>query len=188
MRNLLGALIGVIFGSTLIVWMLNVPDPVFSWPYNYIWFLLSGSYVLRDTMSGILVSTTQLNYLVTWIIIGLILGLVSKKGWNTFRSIIWTGIILGIISLAYILLTDVVYWIAPTRNMDLLTHFVTTILVSLLALPSAIIMTVAISHIMKQSEEPIPDKIETSCECGAVFKSNPLICSECGRQLREVID
>jgi len=65
-------------------------------------------------------------------------------------------------------------------------HFIGTMLISLFAIPSAIPITIIIEKVRRQSEEPIPEKIETTCECGAVFKSNPLICSECGKQLRDV--
>jgi hypothetical protein len=36
---------------------------------------------------------------------------------------------------------------------------------------------------LSSSEAKPPEKIETVCECGAVFKSRPMLCSECGRQL-----
>ena len=186
MKNSLGGLIGVLLGSSVLVMLVNLVNPIYSWPYNSIWFLLSGSDALRLSVDGFLNLSTTVGYVVTWIIVGVILGFFSKMGWNTLRSAIWTGVILGILSLASVLLVNAEYWESPTRNIDLMYHFVTSIIIALCAIPSALPTTMVIERIRKQAEEPIPEKIETSCECGAVFKSNPLICSECGKQLRDM--
>jgi hypothetical protein len=186
MRNSLGGLVGVLLGSSVLVMLVNLVDPIYFWPYNSIWFILSGSDALRLSLEGFLNPDTITGYVIAWFIIGVILGFFSKRGWNTLRSAIWTGIILGILSLASVLLLNSEFWGSPTRDIDLMYHFGISIIISLCAIPSAIPTTLAIERIRKQAEEPIPEKIETSCECGAVFKSNPLICSECGRQLREV--
>jgi hypothetical protein len=37
----------------------------------------------------------------------------------------------------------------------------------------------------REREHPIPEKIETICECGAMFKSIPMMCSECGKIFSE---
>ena len=129
--------------------------------------------------------TVSLGYILTWILIGVIIGLFSKKGWNTLRSSLWAGLILGILSLASVLLQDAGYWSSPTRNVDLLYHFISSIIVSLCMIPSAVPVTFIIERVSRQAEAPIPEKIESTCECGAVFKSNPLICSECGKPLRD---
>jgi len=186
MRNLLGGIIGILIGSLLLTILVGLSDPIYSWPYSMIWFLLSGSDALRLSSDGLFNPTSSLRYILTWILIGVIIGLFSKKGWNTIRSMLWAGLILGILSLASVLLLNPGYWIAPTRNLDLMYHFIGTMLISLFAIPSAIPITIIIEKVRRQSEEPIPEKIETTCECGAVFKSNPLICSECGKQLRDV--
>ena len=186
MRNLLGGIIGILVGSTVLVILVGLSNPIYSWPYNMIWFFLSGSDALRLSIDGFFNPMLSLGYILTWILVGIIIGLFSKKGWNTFRSTLWAGLILGILSLASIMLQDTGYWTSPTRNIDLVYHFIESILISLCAIPSAIPITFIIEIVMKQAEEPIPEKIETICECGAVFKSNPLICSECGKQLRDV--
>jgi hypothetical protein len=49
-------------------------------------------------------------------------------------------------------------------------------------------MSLLMIRARKQSEVPIPQLIETRCQCGAVFKSKPLICSECGAVLRDAED
>lgn len=185
MRNSLGGLIGILIGSLTIVLLLSIPDPVYSWPYSSVWFIFSGSNALKSSIDGLLNLDTTVSYILTWIIVGLFIAPFSKKGWNTLRSALWGGLFLGIIAIASHILLHTEFWIAPTRNIELFYHFAISILVSLFALLSAIPTTFVIERIRKQSEEPIPEKIETSCECGAIFKSNPLICSECGRQLRE---
>ncbi|MFW9843274.1 MAG: hypothetical protein ACFFEV_01730 [Candidatus Thorarchaeota archaeon] len=186
MRNLLGGLVGVLVGSVVIVMLANLSDPMYSWPYNMIWFLLSGSDALRLSINGFLNPSVSLGFILTWILLGVIVGIFSKKGWNTLRSTLWAGLILGILSLSSVLLQDPGYWTSPTRNLDLLYHFVGAIILSLCAIPSAIPITFVIERAITKAEEPIPEKIETTCECGAVFKSNPLICSECGKQLRDL--
>jgi len=188
MRNLLGGLIAILVGSVIIVALHNIQDPVFLWPYSSVWFILSGSSALKSTFENILNSDMLIGFILTWIVIGLIVALFSKKGWNTLRTSLWAGFILGIFSLITLFLESPSFWTSPTRNLDLVYHFLTSILASLLALPSAIPTTMVKERIMRQAEEPIPDRIQISCECGAVFKSNPLICSECGRQLRDLVD
>ena len=185
MRNLLAGIISVLIGSTILVVLNNLSDPSYLWPYNMIWFLLSGSDALRLSLDGFFNPSTSLGYILSWIVIGVVIGLFSKKGWNTVRSVLWTGLILGILALSSVLLLNAGYWESPTRNIDLLYHFVGCIIITLCAIPSAVPITFIIERITKQAEKPIPEKIETTCDCGAVFKSNPLICSECGKQLRD---
>ncbi|MHA1615117.1 MAG: hypothetical protein ACTSYJ_09750 [Candidatus Thorarchaeota archaeon] len=185
MKNLLGSLIGVIIGSIVLVLLVGLTSPAYHWPYSTIWIVLSGSNALKSTIIGISNPNTLVGYILSWIIMGVVISPFSKKGWNTVRSAVWVGIILGILSLVSILLLDADYWTSPTRNIDLVYHFVTALSVSLCVIPSAVPSTLVIDRIKKQAEMPIPEKIETSCECGAVFKSNPLICSECGKQLRD---
>jgi len=185
MKNLLGGLIGVIIGSFVLLLLVGLTSPAYYWPYSTIWVVLSGSSALKATITGISNPNALLGYILTWIIIGVVISPFSKKGWNTVRSAVWVGIILGILSLVSIILLDSDYWTSPTRNIDLVYHFVTALSVSLCVIPSAFPSTFVIERIKKQTEMPIPEKIETSCECGAVFKSNPLICSECGKQLRD---
>ena len=185
MRNLLGGLIGILIGAAAIVALLGIPDPMYSWPYSSVWFILGGSNALKISFDGFLSQSTVVGYILSWVIVGLVISPFSKKGWNTLRTSLWAGIILGILSLASVILLDANFWTSPTRNIDLFYHFVMSFSVSLCAIPSAIPATIVITQLKKQSELPIPDKIETSCSCGAIFKSNPLICSECGTQLRE---
>ena len=185
MRNSLGGLIGILIGSVTIVLLLSIPDPVYSWPYSSVWFILSGSSALKSSIDGFLNQSSILYYIFTWLIIGFVIAPFSKKGWNTLRTALWGGLFLGILSLATIMLSNPDFWTSPTRNIDLFYHFVISILITLCTLPSAIPSSIVIDRMNRQSDAPIPEKIETKCECGAIFKSNPLICSECGRQLRK---
>jgi hypothetical protein len=108
-------------------------------------------------------------------------------GWNVLRSTLWIGVFLTIFALIYQIIENPLFWdlnLNPTRNYELLFQFITSIIISLLALPSAIPIIIAIEKARQTGESPLPEKIETVCECGAIFKSNPLICSECGRILR----
>jgi hypothetical protein len=185
MRNSLGGFIGVLVGSVTIVMLLSIPNPEYSWPYSSLWYILSGSSALYSSFEGFLNPSTVMGYLLTWIIVGLAISPFSNKGWNTLRTALWGGLFLGILSLSSMMLLDANFWTSPSRNIELLYYFVISIFVSLCSLPSAVPTTFVIERIRKQSEEPIPEKIETICDCGAIFKSNPLICSECGKQLRE---
>lgn len=185
MRNILSSLVAVLVGSTLIVMLLSLPQPAYPEPSGVVWFILLGSSTLQSTFSYILNPSVVFAYLVSWIVVGLIIGPFSNAGWNTIRSALWVGLIHAILALASLLLLNPAFWGAPSRNFDLLYQFTTSLFVSLLALPSALPTAMLIRRIRKKSDPPVPIKIETTCECGAVFKSKPMLCSECGRQLTD---
>ncbi|MHA2024402.1 MAG: hypothetical protein ACW98U_00770 [Candidatus Thorarchaeota archaeon] len=183
MRNILSSILAVIAGAILIVLLLELAQPAYPEPFSLIWILLLGSSTLQNTFSFILNPSVMFLYLVSWIAIGLIIGPFSKAGWNTVRSTLWVGLILAILALASLLLLDPTFWGLPSRNFDLLYQFATSMFVSLIALPSALLTAMLTRKILKKSDPPVPTKIETICECGAVFKSKPMICAECGRRL-----
>jgi len=186
MRNFVGGLLAVIIGSTFIVMLLDLAHPAYPDPYNTIWFILTGSSALQSTP---LISLTVLGlYLLSWIVIGLIIGLFSKPGWNTLRSALWVGLIHAVFALISLLFLDPGFWDSASRNLDLLYQFTTSLLLSLLAIPSAIPIAMMVERLGRQAEPPIPSMIQTVCECGAVFKSNPMICSECGKTLDKSSD
>jgi len=188
MRNLIAGLLGTVIGAVLIVILLGPSQPSYPAPYDKVWFIFAGSNALQTTPYGLLKFSTSITFLITWIVIGIIIAPFSKKGWNTVRSAIWIGIFQGIVVLASLLLTNPEFWSASTRNLELVYIFATSLLVSLCSLISAYPMSILLVRARKQSEAPIPQMIETRCQCGAVFKSKPLICSECGTVLREVED
>ncbi len=188
MRNLLAGLSGAIIGAIMITSLLGLAQPNYSPPYDMVWFIFIGSSALHSTLSGLLDITSTAAYLITWLVLGIIIAPFSKRGWNIVRSALWIGIILGILKLGSVLLVNPEFWTAATRNLNLVYIFSTALLISLLSLMSAAPLSIILDRYKKQSEPPIPDKIETRCQCGAVFKSNPLICSECGAVLREIED
>lgn len=188
MRNLLAGLLGSIIGAIVIVVLLNLAQPAYPSPYDTIWFLFEGSSALQSTVQGLFDLNTISAYIITWLVIGVCISPLSRRGWNTVRSVVWIGIIQGIFALVSLLFYNPGFWELPTRNFSLVYQFSTSLVVSLLALLSAYPLSILIQRVRRQSETPIPDKIETRCVCGAVFKSNPIICSECGAVLRDEKD
>jgi len=71
------------------------------------------------------------------------------------------------------------------RNIYLVLQFAGGIACSLLSLVSSIPLTTLLQKARREADVPPPIKIETVCQCGAVFKSAPLMCAECGRSLRK---
>ena len=186
MRNFVGGLLAVFIGSVVIVLLLGVSNPVYPEPFNMIWFLLSGSSTFQTALGDPLTPMLLTLFILSWIVIGLVIGPFSKPGWNTIRAAIWVGLILAILALASELLLNPEFWsleINPDRNLDLISLFASSLILSLLTLPSAIPTAMIVERLGRQAERPIPSVIETICECGAVFKSNPMICSECGKML-----
>ncbi len=183
MRNFVGSLLAVIVGSAVIVMLLGLTQPTYPEPFNMIWFLLAGSSALQSTLFNPLTPMVAVLYILSWVIIGLVIGPFSKPGWNTIRSALWVGLIHAIFALMSKLFLELGFWGSANRNLDLLTLFATAIILSLLTLPSAIPAAMVVERLGRQAEPPIPSEIKTVCECGAVFKSNPIICSECGKTL-----
>jgi len=185
MRNFIGGLLGVFIGSIVIVITFTLTMPSYPKPFDLVWFLLIGSYAIQTTLFSVLTPLNLVLYILTWCIIGLVIGIFSKPGWNTVRSAVWVGLIFAIFALISLLLLDPEFWNSTTRNFDLLSQFAVSLILSMLALPSAFLTSIIMERLRQQAEPPIPTKIETVCECGAIFKSNPLICSECGRILNK---
>ena len=183
MRNILSGFFAVIVSSYAIVYLLGLTQPLYPEPFSMFWILLEGSSALQTTFSLIFNPSYTLGCIISWIIIGLIIGPFSKAGWNTVRSTMWVGLIIAIISLASMLLLHPAFWGLSSRNVELLYQFASSMLTALLSLPSAIPTALIVNKLSQQSELPVPTKIETKCECGAVFQSKPMMCSECGRSL-----
>jgi hypothetical protein len=186
MRNFVGGLLAVIIGSTAIVMLIGLSQPAYPDPYSTIWFILVGSSALQSTVYSS--PTAFYMFLLSWIIVGLVIGPFSRPGWNTLRSALWVGLIHAVFALISLLFLDPSFWDSASRNFDLLYQFSTSLILSLLALPSAIPLATIVERVGRQAEPPIPTSIQTVCECGAVFKSNPMICSECGKTLNNSTD
>ncbi len=183
MRNLIGGLLGALIIASLITLFLQsviVPYPL---PFDSIWFILDGAEKLSETVSNLTNGPYLISVIFALLIAGPILGVFSRSFWNIFRTVLWTGVILAILSTSSLLLKDSQFWYSADRNVILLSIFIQSLLLSV----TSIITTAPVIKLietMRERGEPITiTKIETRCECGAVFKSNPILCSECGRVL-----
>ena len=185
MRNFLGGLIGAVVGSTITVYFLGISSPNYPESFTSIWFFLVGSEILKSTNQYIPPTHSTLIIICTWLIIGVILSFFSESTWNGIRTTIWTGAVIAIFSLISILLLDPVFWVSESRNWDLVIHFSESILYSLFSLITTAPLVFIRIKIQRKKEIAPPERIETICECGAVFKSKPMLCSVCGKTLAE---
>lgn len=183
MKNLVGSVFGMFVGSFILVVTLPVTQPVYPAPYDLIWALLSGCQALQATIQQLVALENIHWYMITWLIIGLIASPFSDSKWNAVRTAVWIGVLITLFSLASLLLINPEFWYSETRNWELLFQLIVSILTSFLSLLSSIPSVMIITRFKEGSEAPLPEKIETVCECGAIFKSRPMICSECGRTL-----
>lgn len=169
-------------GCLFIVWLRALPQTVYPEPFNTVSFLLSGSVLLQSTLLGLMDWAVSGQYVVAWLIIGLAIAPFSKPNWNALRSALWVGLFIALLATGSILITNPSFWYSPSRNMDLITLFTSSLIASPLSLLSCIPISLSAAWLTSGEATP-PEKIETVCECGAVFKSRPVFCSECGRQL-----
>ncbi|MFW9887324.1 MAG: hypothetical protein ACFFER_04035 [Candidatus Thorarchaeota archaeon] len=183
MRNMLGGLLAAMIGSWLLVFILNLSQPAYPQELIFLWNLLAGSQYLSDTYTFLSDPSTLVSYLLVWLIMGLILAPFSKSGWNSVRTAIWTGVWISICAVTSILLLNPAFWSNPGRNWSLLILFTSTIMTASITLLSAYPAIRIIRLAFRERELPIPERIEARCQCGAVFKSKPMVCSECGRTL-----
>ncbi|MBD3406661.1 MAG: hypothetical protein GF411_11150 [Candidatus Lokiarchaeota archaeon] len=185
MRNMIGGIIGAIIGTICIVFLRN-PEPItYPSPYDILSPLLHGSILLQD-LSMLFLFHGLLGYLLVWFAVGLIGGIFSESKWNTIRTVFWTGVVIAILSIISMILEDSTFWTGDQneRNLIILFQFIKSIGASMLALLSAVPVVLVKKQILSENESIAPPIIESTCECGAVFKSNPIICSECGNVLR----
>ncbi len=185
MRNTLGGLVATLIGSWLMVFILNQSQPAYPQEVASIWVLLAGSYSLSQSYVALFNPLTVGSYMLVWLIVGLVIAPFSKSGWNAVRTAVWTGVWVSIWALTSTLLLNPAFWIDANRNWSLLLLFTSTIVTANIALLSAYPTTRIIRMTHREGELPIPEKIETICECGAVFKSKPMLCSECGKVFSE---
>jgi hypothetical protein len=184
MKNFTGGVIATV-GACLAVYLLSgMPSASYPQPYDIVTFLLVGGTSLSRTAAGLGdLSETALR-LIAWAILGLLVVPFSKPGWNLVRSCIWAGAALAAISLASTMLLHPEFWSSPDRNVTLLVLFLSSIASAQVSLLTAVPGAALAARLTAEREAPPPSLIETVCECGARFKSNPLMCSECGRVLR----
>ena len=181
MRNMLGGLLAAFVGSWLLVFILNLSQPAYPQELIFLWGFLTGSQYLSHTYTVLSDPFTLVSYLFVWLIMGLIVAPFSKSGWNSVRTAIWAGVWISIWAVTSILLLNPEFWSDPNRNWSLLILFASTIMTASITLLSAYPVTRIIRLAFRERELPIPERIEARCQCGAVFKSKPIVCSECGR-------
>ena len=186
MRNIIGGLVGALVGSSMIVILLALLPTEYPSPFGLFWTVFSGSDSLLTSATGLLSSTTWILYVMTWIAIGVVTAPFAKSEWNAVRTALWVGVFLSVFAVSSALLLDPSLWTLDrdARNIYLVLQFASGIAYSLLSLVSSIPLAILLQKVRRESDVPPPIKIETICECGAVFKSAPLMCAECGRILR----
>ncbi|MFW9799314.1 MAG: hypothetical protein ACFFD9_02680 [Candidatus Thorarchaeota archaeon] len=185
MRNLLGGLVGALVGAWFLVTFLALEPTPYPSPFDSFWILLHGAAQLQQALPYLLDSETIGLYLASWLVVGIVTGLFSKSSWNAVRTSVWAGIVVFLLTLTSILVLEPIFWTSPNRNWDLVFLFASSIIVASLSLLSSV-PTVRILKILQRGKTlPPPQKIQTVCECGAVFKSRPILCSNCGRRLAE---
>jgi hypothetical protein len=134
---------------------------------------------------SIITLSSALEIILIWGAAGVVVAPFGVSEWNLLRTSVWMGGIIAAFAVSSTLLVNPEFWLQNDRNLLLALLYVETILASLISVPFSLLVFKAKKRWLKKAPEPIPQKIETVCECGAVYKSNPLICVECGRQLRE---
>ena len=186
MRNFLGGALGFLIGVALSLLLLATSTPEFPQSVEILVPILVGAQLLHPTEVANNFELFPI-YVIIWLIIGVFSGLSATSKWNTLRTSLWVSIFVVLFSLLSIFILDPTLWTADQlqRNWGLILHFVAGLCVIPLTMPTAIPVYVIINRIQTEAEQPQPEKIETRCICGAVFRSNPLICSDCGRILRE---
>jgi hypothetical protein len=183
LKNFVGSILGVLVGSYVLVVTVPIAQPSYPALYDSMWILLAGCQALQSTIQQFGALENILWFIITWLVIGVIASPFSDSKWNAVRTSVWVGILITLFSLASLLLINPEFWYSETRNWELLLQLIVSILTSFISLLSSIPSVMLIIKIKEGSEAPLPQKIETICECGAVFKSRPMICSECGKKL-----
>ncbi|MCK4483494.1 MAG: hypothetical protein KAU89_01630 [Candidatus Thorarchaeota archaeon] len=186
MRNIIGGLVGALVGSSMIVILLALLPTEYPSPFGLFWMVFSGSDSLLASATGLLSSTTWILYVMVWIAIGLVTAPFAESEWNAVRTALWVGVFLSVFAISSALVLDPSLWTQDrdARNIYLVLQFASGIAYSLLSLVSSIPLARLLQKARRKSDVPPPIKIETICECGAIFKSAPLMCAECGRILR----
>ncbi|NOR38886.1 MAG: hypothetical protein GQ580_04785 [Candidatus Thorarchaeota archaeon] len=186
MRNIFGGLVGALVGSSMIAILLALPPTEYPSQFGLFWIIFSGSDSLLASAAGLLSSTTWMLYVMAWIAIGLVTAPFAKSEWNAMRTALWVGVFISAFAVSSTFLLDPSFWTIDrdARNIYLVLQFASGIAHSLLSLISSIPLATLLQKARRESDAPPPIKIETVCQCGAVFKSAPLMCAECGRSLR----
>jgi hypothetical protein len=185
MKNFLGGLASFIVGCFLSISLIHSQIPEFPPLVEFLSPIFLGSELLHPNY----ITTLELigPFILLWLPIGLISGVSASSYWNSIRTVFWCIIFVVLFSLLSIFIQNPLLWTEDQalRNWSIILHFVGALVVIPITLPFAIPVVYVIRKIQAEVEQPKPEKIETICTCGAIFKSNPLICSECGSRLRD---
>ena len=186
MRNFLGGAVGFLIGTALSLLLITTNAPEFPQSVQILVPILVGAQLLHPSAVANNIDLLPI-YIIIWLIVGVFSGLSATSKWNTLRTSLWVSIFVVLFSLLSLLILDPTLWTADQlqRNWGIILHFIAGLCVIPLTIPTAIPVYMIINKIQTEAEQPQPEIIETRCICGAVFRSNPLICSDCGRKLRE---
>ncbi len=186
MRDFLGAMVGVSLGAVAVVVLKDLQEPGYpvrlSWP---LWVFLTGTQHLHPVSMTSASAGAWIQYALVWALMGAVAGIPATSRSNCMRTSVWMGGLVLLGSLTSALLLDPTLWTGDrdARNWALFLHFVAAMLASGLSVPGWMTTATLKTAITRRQQVPPPLKIETVCTCGAVFKSNPLVCAYCGRQL-----
>ncbi len=187
MKNLGGAIIAIFTVTFIMTFVYDISTAEYGDLPQFITVLLASASNLVITGNGTIIPDSVILYLPVWLVAGIVMGPLSNPGWNTVRSTLWYGTILSILDTASILVIDPLFWNLPTRNLQLVIIFASGLLFAQMGLISAIPMAALVQKMRTASEAPIPERIVSTCTCGAVYKSRPMICAACGKPLEENI-
>jgi hypothetical protein len=181
----MGAITSVLLGSYLAVALMQVSVPEYPSPFDTIGFLIAGGATLNSAISVILNSNVIITYISIWFIAGIIAGIFSVSEGNTIRTALWIGGIIGVLSVLSAFLQNPSMWFGDMveRNSFLLAQFIQAIPTALLSVPTAVLVAHIKGKLLTETEPEPPKQIRTVCECGAIYKSKPMLCAECGRVL-----
>jgi hypothetical protein len=182
MRNILGGLFGFLSGTFLSIWLVTSTTPDYPAEIAILWPILVGGDLLHSLA---LLQANPIIMISIWVVVGVIISPFSTSRWNTIRTSMWMGVIVALTTISSSLLQDPSIWMGDmdARNVFLVSEFAVSLLLAQLSLFSAVPLSEVITNRRKEQDPPIPEEIRTVCECGAVFKSKPVLCAYCGREL-----
>ncbi|MDF1540464.1 MAG: hypothetical protein P1Q69_16330 [Candidatus Thorarchaeota archaeon] len=183
MKNLIGGIIGTVTVSALMP-IFHIP-PLYGYPepFSDIWVILNGPQSVVFALQNLQFPHYLFGLLVSFIAAGIIVSLFSESVGKSIRTSLWMGVVLGTVLIASVLVVDPSFWTMENRNITLVIFYIQNILVSLISLVSAIPLVWLRIRLKDGGAISAPPVIQTTCDCGAVYKSKPMICSECGRTL-----
>jgi hypothetical protein len=188
MRNLAGGVLGALVGTLLAPVLLAEPVTAYPPPFDGISWILSGGALLQRSFDFFVQTDTAIPLLIIWLIIGVVMAPFATSKWNAFRTSIWSGVLIAVLALASVLLGDASFWESASRNLILLVNFSISIIAAQTSVLASLPIIEAIMRFQGRGQPQQVKEIRTVCQCGAEFKSIPLICSECGRRLTGNID